>query len=129
MRTGTLAARLAVAGLLLLGTACARQAVVESDGGGGGIGTATAEQRIRFELEQLGRAQNDHFLATGRYADSLADLPVQPPAGMRIDILQGDRDGFSAIGRTDEAECAIYSGSVRQPRNYVTRPDVVGCRP
>lgn len=128
MRGAALGARLGMTGLLLLGAACARQAVVESEGGGGGMGNATAEQTIRFELEQLGRAQNDYYLANGRYADSLADLGLEPPAGMRIDILQGDRSGFSAIGRTDEAECAIFTGTVRQPRNYLEGPDLVACR-
>ncbi len=115
--------------VLAIGAAgCSRQAVVGSDPGNPAAEAATTEQMLRFELEQLARAQNDFFLQNGRYSDSLEEMRIAPPVGVRIDIIQGDRNGFSAIARTDEAECAVYSGNVRPPRTYTERADEVGCR-
>jgi hypothetical protein len=105
---------------------CARQAVVVSEPG---VGTAQAEATLRADLERLAEAQNGYYGGNGRYADALSELGLTPAIGVRIDVIQGDRDGFSAIGRAGDAECAVYLGDVRSPRSYLTRPDVVQCRP
>lgn len=110
------------------GTGCApRQVVVESESPVTG-GQASVE-RLRSELQRLASAQSDYYRVNGRYADALGPLAFEPASGVRVDIVQGDRSGFSATATAGTAECAIYSGAVRAPRSYLTSPDVVACRP
>lgn len=116
--------------LAVLGTvACASSPVigVGTDPGGSpasAVGTASLES----ELYRLMVSQGAHFEENGYYARELESLDFEPGSGVRIDLLQADGEGFSAIATSGEAECAVYSGGVRSPRGYVSLPDRPSCR-
>jgi hypothetical protein len=123
--------RVPIAVLVLAATAaagCARQVVVQSETGGPVGSPQATEDLLRVELQRLAAAQEEYQAANGHYADEVAGLDLQVAEGVRIDIIQGDSAGWSALARAGDSECAIYSGDVRSPRSYVTRPDVVDCR-
>lgn len=89
-----------------------------------------AEAAIRVDLEELIRAQEAFWSENERYALDIERLVFTPSPGVLIDILEAERDGFSAIG-TDEpggAECAVFVGSVDPPRSYVDTAGIVVCR-
>jgi len=88
------------------------------------VGTASLES----ELYRLMVSQGAHFEETGSYARDLESLDFEPGSGVKIDLLQADGNGFSAIATSGEAECAVYSGGVRSPRGYVSLPDRPSCR-
>lgn len=110
-------------------TGCARQAVVASEPGRPGAAGDALESTLRADLQRLLDAQRRYLEREGRYADGLPALGFAPSSGVTVYILQGDRAGFSAIASGGDAECGVYTGSVRAPRTYVTTPDTVGCRP
>ncbi|MFQ5890641.1 MAG: hypothetical protein ACE5JR_11395 [Gemmatimonadota bacterium] len=107
---------------------CARQAVVASEPGNPGAVRASVDASLRADLARLAEAQRSYREREGRYADNLAALGFSPTAGVTVSILQGDRNGFSAIANSGDFECAVYSGSIRSPRSYVTSPDAIACR-
>ncbi|MFO7589223.1 MAG: hypothetical protein R6X22_14345 [Gemmatimonadota bacterium] len=126
-----------LAALLVVATAtgCAKREVyVGTDPGSGvatggaGGGAAAPTQSLVSELERFSVAQRAYFDANRQYAGSLAALGFAPASGVRIDVIQGDRLGFSAIASSGDNECAVYHGDVRSPRGYLSAPDVPACR-
>lgn len=91
---------------------------------GGAVGTASLES----ELYRLMVSQGAYFDENRRYTRDLESLDFTPGSGVRIDVIQADADGYSAIARSGDAECAVYSGGVRSPRGYVGLPDRPACR-
>ncbi|MDH3298158.1 MAG: hypothetical protein OEM96_07775 [Gemmatimonadota bacterium] len=111
-------------------TSCTpRQAIVASDPPTRGARTGVGDGPLIHDLQRVYHAQASFLEANGIYADQLASLNVTPTEGVRIDIIQGDRNGFSAIARSGDFECAVYEGNVRAPRTYLTAVSEVGCRP
>ena len=91
---------------------------------GAAVGTASLES----ELYRLLVSQGAYFEENGNYARDLESLDFKPGAGVGIDLLESGRDGFSAVARSGDAECALYSGSARAPRGYLSLPDRPACR-
>ncbi len=128
----------ALAALLVVATAtgCAKREVyvgtdsgpAATTGGGGGGGAGASNQSLVSELERLSVAQRAFFDENDYYAGSLDALGFSPASGVRVDVIQGDALGFSAIARSGDNECAIYHGEVRSPRSYLSAPDVPACR-
>lgn len=124
-----LIALLAVAAFM----ACApRQAVVESEPN---PGAPTADgtdvmTTLRADLRDLADAQEAFRAERGYYAARTADLTFSASPGVRIDVIQGDRAGWSAVASSSvgDAECGMYQGEVRPPRGYLTESGVIGCR-
>ena len=129
-------ARLIVATLVAIGSiACAssREVVVGTDPGaataGGQAGGATVSNAsLESELLRLAVTQEAYYEAKGYYAADLDAIDYTPAAGVRMDLIQGDSDGFSAIARAGDAECALFSGDVRSPRGYATTSGMPACR-
>ncbi len=118
-------------------TACAssRQVIVGTDPGGTGTsgaaqptGSGASTATLQSELSRLATAQKAYFASNDYYAADLGSLGFTPGSGVRIDLIQGDSDGFSAIAKSGDAECAVFVGGVRSPRSYATSPDVPACR-
>jgi hypothetical protein len=110
---------------------CARQAIVTSEPGSGPTGGATATvgtNVLTADLERFAAAQSAYYDAHDAYASSLSDLGFTASRGVRLDVIQGDRNGFSGIARSGDAECAIFDGGVRSPRGYATSPGIPACR-
>ncbi len=105
-----------------------RQAIIATDPPAGGPVTGVGDGPLTEDLTLVVEAQEAYFRAHGVYADRATDLNLTPTEGVRIDIIQGDRNGFSAIARSGDFECAVYVGSVRAPRTYLTDVAEVGCR-
>ncbi|MCL7927231.1 MAG: hypothetical protein M8860_11920 [marine benthic group bacterium] len=127
--------RLLLAALLLgIGCAGSRESGEGTDPGASGspstgsagavVGTASLES----ELYRLMVSQGAYFEETGTYARDLESLDFKPGAGVGLDLIEGGRDGFSAVARSGDAECAVYSGQVRSPRGYLSLPDRPACR-
>jgi len=131
-RTTLLAATLVA--IVSLGCASSREVVVGTDPGGAGganpspTGAAVSTASLQSELSRLIVSQKAYYEANGYYAGDLGSLGFTAGSGVRIDLLQGDSDGFSAIAKSGDAECAVYSGDVRAPRGYVSAPDQPACR-
>ena len=129
---------LTAAALVAFGvTACAssRQVIVGTDPGGTGTsgaaqptGSGASTATLQSELSRLATAQKAYFESNDHYAPDLGSLGFKPGSGVRIDLIQGDSDGFSAIAKSGDAECAVFVGGVRSPRSYATSPDVPACR-
>ena len=125
---------LIAASLLAVGTtACAssREVVVGTDPGGSGTtgaaqttGQAVSTASLTSELSRLVTTQKAYFEANDYYAADLGSLDFTPGSGVRVDLIQGDSDGFSAIAKSGDAECAVFVGDVRSPRGYASSPDV-----
>jgi hypothetical protein len=115
-------------GSLVALSACApRQAIVESEPGRG-TPTAAGEATLRSDLLRLASAQEDYETANGYYAARATDLGFTASAGVRIDVIQGDRNGWSAVASSGDAECGMYEGDIRSPRGYLTEAGTVMCR-
>ena len=129
---------LIAASLLAVGTsACAssREVVVGTEPGGSGptgaaqtTGQAVSTASLTSELSRLVTTQKAYFEANDYYAADLGSLDFTPGSGVRVDLIQGDSDGFSAIAKSGDAECAVFVGDVRSPRGYASSPDVPACR-
>jgi hypothetical protein len=112
----------------LLATGCApRQAIVESEPGRAASAGA-GQEVLRSDLRRLADAQETYRAANGYYAVRTADLRFTASAGVRVDVLQGDRGGWSAVAASGDAECGMYQGAVRPPRSYLTESGRVACR-
>ena len=85
----------------------------------------TAEQLValmRSDLRELTIMQETAFHNTGRYERTLDRLRVSPSDGVRVQLLTGNEEGWSAVathpslpGRT----CVVYAGIVAdQPRTH-----------
>lgn len=128
---GTLVALFAVAAF----TGCApREAVVESEPGRGAApapaGDEDVQATLRADLRMLADAQEEFEADNGYYAARTSDLGFTASAGVRLDIIQGDRNGWSAVAAstaTDD-ECGMYAGDIRSPRGYLTSPGRAMCR-
>lgn len=107
---------------------CARQAVVETDPRGGEQARARLEAVVRADLDTLRRAQAAFFAEEGVYAYDLAALGVEPSAGVRLDVLEADATGFSALATAGSIECGVFVGGVAPPRSYTVSGGVVACR-
>lgn len=120
---------IALLALLTLGACAGRQAVVES-GPAGGRGPVS-EDRLVAELRRLADRQEVHREESGRYTYDLAELEFSTAAGVIVDVLQVEADGFSAIATSadGELECVYFVGSAPSPRRYATVADDVACRP
>lgn len=115
-------------GSLVVLPACApRQAIVESEPGRG-TPTAAGEATLRSDLLRLASAQEDYEADNGYYAARVTDLGFTASSGARVDIIQGDRDGWSAVAASGDAECGMYEGGIRSPRGYLTEAGTVMCR-
>lgn len=130
-RTTLLAATLVA--IASLGCASSREVVVGTDPGGGGAtpspaGPTVSTASLQSELSRLIVSQKAYYEENGYYAGDLGSLGFTAGSGVRIDVLQGDSDGFSAIAKSGDAECAVFSGDVRAPRGYVSIPDRPACR-
>lgn len=118
-------------------TGCApREAIVESEPGRGAAhapapaGDEDVQATLRSDLRMLAGAQEEFRADNGYYAARRSDLGFSASAGVRVDVIQGDRNGWSAVAAstaTDD-ECAMYAGDVRSPRGYVTAPGSAMCR-
>ncbi len=97
-------------------------------GGQAAGGPAVSNQSLLSELQRLSTAQRAFFDQNEYFAADTQSLGFTPASGVRVDVIQGDTNGFSAIARSGEAECAVYSGDVRSPRSYLSAPDVAACR-
>ena len=138
MTKGNAITTLIAAGVLAFGvSACAssREVVVGTDPGGSGTtaggqttGAAVSNASLESELSRLVTAQKAYYEAKDYYAPDLGSLDFKPGSGVRVDLIQGDSDGFSAIAKSGDAECAVFVGGVRSPRSYATSPDVPACR-
>ena len=120
--------------LLALGVlaGCApRQAIVESEPNPGAP-TASGDvlTTLRADLRDLADAQEEFRAAHGYYAARTSDLAFTASPGVRVDVIQGDRSGWSAVASrtSSDAECGMYQGGVRSPRGYLTESGVIGCR-
>jgi hypothetical protein len=130
------AARLSPVALLVVAAlaGCApRQAVVESEPGRAGPAPSGGEDllaTLRSDLRMVAAAQEEFRADNGYYAARTADLGVQASPGVRLDVIQGDRNGWSAIAASasGDAECAVYEGDIRSPRGYLTETGRVMCR-
>ena len=120
----------ALLGSLAALPACApRQAIVESEPGRS-TPTAAGEATLRSDLLRLASAQEDYEADNGYYAARATDLAFTASSGVRVDIIQGDRNGWSAVAAstaTDD-ECGMYTGDIRSPRGYLTSPGTAMCR-
>lgn len=124
---------LIAAGVLAFGTsACAssREVVVGTDPGGSGTttGAAVSNASLEYELSRLVTAQKAYFEANDYYAADLGSIDFTPGSGVRVDLIQGDSDGFSAIAKSETGECAVFVGDVRSPRSYASSQEVPACR-
>ena len=119
---GALALALAVAV-----SACApREAIVESEPNPGVVSAGTGA--LRADLDRLAAAQASYRADNRFYATRAADLGFTASSGVRVDIIQGDRSGWSATASSGDAECAMYEGDVRSPRGYLTEAGRAACR-
>ena len=121
----TLAATICAAVAL---SGCSRNVVVGSEPSGGTGSSANVEAQLQTVLTSFATAQKEYFGAQGRYAATIADLGFDVPTDVRVDVIQGDRTGFSAIASRADAECAVYGGEARSPRGYLSTADTPGCR-
>lgn len=138
MPKGNALTTLIAAGVLAFGvSACAssREVVVGTDPGGSGktaggqtTGAAVSNASLESELSRLVTAQKAYFEAKDYYAADLGSLDFKPGSGVRVDLIQGDSDGFSAIAKSGDAECAVFVGDIRSPRSYATSQEVPACR-
>ena len=129
---------LIAASLLAVGmSACAgcREVVVGPDPGGSGTtgaaqstGSVVSTASLTSELSRLMTSQGAYYEANDYYAADLGSLDFTPGSGVRLDLIQGDTDGFSAIAKSGDAECAVFVGEVRSPRGYASSPGVPACR-
>lgn len=119
----------------LMACASSREVVVGTDPGGSGTsgaaqpsGPAVATASLESELSRLVTAQKAYFEANDFYAADLGTIDFTPGSGVRVDLIQGDSDGFSAIAKSGDAECAVFVGDIRSPRGYATTQEVPACR-
>lgn len=108
-----------------------RQAIVESEPGRGGAAAPVDQDvlaSLQSDLRELADAQEAFRADNGYYAARVATLDWAASAGVRVDIIQGDRNGWSAVASAGEAECGIFHGEVRAPRSYLTDAGQVACR-
>lgn len=136
-RAGVRAPRIVVLGLVAVAavTGCApREAIVESEPGRGAApapaGDEEVQATLRADLRMLADAQEDFRADTGYYAARTSDLGFTASTGVRLSIIQGDRNGWSAVAAstTTDDECAMYAGDIRSPRGYLTSPGTAMCR-
>lgn len=127
----TLVALFAVAAF----TGCApREAVVESEPGRGAAPAPAGDEQVQAtlssDLRRVADAQEDFLADNGYYATRASDLGFTASSGVRLSIIQGDRNGWSAIAAstTTDDECGMYAGDVRSPRGYLTAPGRAMCR-
>ena len=115
-------------GLVALGLGCGpRQAIVTSEpnpAARAGVGN----EALTADLQRLREAQAEYRRDNGYYASSSSGLGFSSASGVRIDIIQGDRAGWSATATSGDFECALYEGEVRSPRGYLTEAGRIGCR-
>lgn len=113
--------------------ACApRQAIVESETNPGAptAGDTDVQTTLRADLRDLADAQEAFRAERGYYAARTSDLSFTASSGVRVDVIQGDRAGWSAVASStaSDAECGMYQGDVRSPRGYLTESGVIDCR-
>jgi len=122
-----------LAAVLALAGCAPRQAIVESEPGRGTPTTTGGEDvltALRSDLRMLAGAQEEYMADNGFYAARATDLGFTASPGVRVSIIQGDRNGWSAVAAstsTDD-ECAMYAGDIRSPRAYLTSPGQAMCR-
>jgi hypothetical protein len=122
---------LVVAGVF---TGCApREAIVESEPGRAApapAGDEDVQATLRADLRMLAGEQEEFMADNGYYAARASDLGFTASAGVRLNIIQGDRNGWSAVASstTTDDECGMYQGDIRSPRGYLTSPGAVACR-
>jgi hypothetical protein len=109
-------------------SACgARQARVESEpnpGARSGVGNNV----LTDDLGRVRDAQAQYWRSHERYAGVMSELSVTPSSGVRLDLIQGDRNGWSAVASSGDFECSTYEGTVRSPRGYLNEAGIVRCR-
>ncbi|HSM09758.1 MAG TPA: hypothetical protein VLA33_12195 [Gemmatimonadota bacterium] len=134
---GARTSRIALVGLVAVAAlaGCApRQAIVESEPGRGAApapaGDEEVQATLRADLRMLADAQEDFRADNGYYAARTSDLGFTATTGVRLSIIQGDRNGWSAVAAstTTDDECAMYAGDIRSPRGYLTSPGTAMCR-
>lgn len=110
-----------------------REAIVESEPGRAAPAPSGGQQMLATlssDLRMLAAAQEAFMADNGFYAARVSDLGFSASPGVRVNIIQGDRTGWSAVAAstsTDD-ECAMYEGDIRSPRNYLSAPGRVMCR-
>ena len=119
---------LATAILALLTTGCSRNVVVGSEPSGATGSSENVEANLQNTLASFATAQRQYREIHGRYATNASDLTYVTPAEVRIDVIQGDRVGYSAIATQGDSECAVFGGDARPPRGYVSSKDTPACR-
>ncbi|MFW6039550.1 MAG: hypothetical protein ACOC9N_00565 [Gemmatimonadota bacterium] len=130
---GTLQAGLLAAciGVVTLAACAPRQAIVESEPNSGAP-TADGDllTTLRADLRELADAQESFRTERGYYAARTSDLVFAASPGVRVDVIQGDRAGWSAVASStaSDAECGMYQGNVRSPRGYLTESGAIDCR-
>jgi len=111
-----------------------REAIVESEPGRGAAPAPAGDEQVqatlRSDLRVLAGAQEEFMSENGYYAARSSDLGFTASSGVRLSIIQGDRNGWSAVAAstaTDD-ECGMYVGDIRSPRGYLTSPGQIACR-
>lgn len=129
--------RIALVGLVAVAAlaGCApREAIVESEPGRGAApapaGDEEVQATLRADLRMLADAQEDFRADNGYYAARTSDLGFTASTGVRLSIIQGDRNGWSAVAAstTTDDECGMYAGDIRSPRGYLTSAGTAMCR-
>ena len=117
--------------VVAVAAACSpRQARVESEPNPGAAAAtpSAGEEALRVDLRRLADAQERYVADNGYYASRPGDLGFTSSANIRVSIIQGDRNGWSAVAGSGDDECGIFHGEVRSPRGYLTQPGQVACR-
>lgn len=125
-RAGFTVAAVLVAAVAAAG--CSRNVVVGSEPSGATGSPENVEAQLQQELSSFATAQKQYYETNQRYAPNVSDLTYVAPADVRIDVIQGDRSGFSAIASRAQSECAVFGGDVRAPRGYVSTAGTPACR-
>lgn len=125
---------LAVLAAVILAGCGPRTVVVGTDtspasSGANQVNDRANDEVLQEELNRFADSQEEYYTEHDRFADSSDRLGFAPRGGIKLDVLQGDQAGYSAIARFGDSECGIFSGDVRAPRSYVTRAGVADCRP
>jgi len=114
--------------VVVVGAGCSRNVVVGSEPSGATGSPENIEAQLQQELSSFSTAQKQYYETNGRYAPNVSDLTYEAPTEVRIDVIQGDRAGFSAIATRAQSECAVFGGDARAPRGYVSTAGTPACR-
>lgn len=76
----------------------------------GGFNEATPHGRLLAVLQQVGEAQETHWISERRFADRLAPLGIEPPAALDVQITRGDAREWEALAFDAEVGLGCRQG-------------------